>query len=138
MDFDGDPILKTDKNGDIDISITLGQPEMTGGLENAAFLSVFCSPWWGNEISSDDEKLESEFDTIIRKTLTNQVRLDAEQVVKNSLDWMESGGLVKKINISSSIPAVGNLGIFLSFEEPDATSDTIYRINWDSMGVKIS
>lgn len=138
MDFDGDLLLSTSDTGDIDIKISNGQPVMTSGLENAAFLSIFCKEWWGNAVTDDDnEKLDSNFESVMSKNLLNATRLEAEELAISALRWMESSGMVKKITISSKILSIKNLGISILFEQPDSSSNTRFRINWENMRVRI-
>jgi len=69
--------------------------------------------------------------------LTNSTRLEAEELAKKSLLWMESSGMVKSITVNSALLSIENLGLFLTFEQPLSSSTTRFKINWDSMRVKI-
>jgi phage gp46-like protein len=138
MNLDGDVLLKTSDTGDIDINISNGQPEMTTGLENASFLSIFSNDWWGNAVTDDDdEKFDSEFELVLSKNLSNFTRLEAQDRALDALKWMETSGIVKKINIEAKILSLNNLSILINFEQPDSSSSTIFGINWNEMRVRI-
>lgn len=138
MDFNGDLLLRTSEKGDVDIKISNGQPVMTDGIENAAFLSIFCKEWWGNSVTDDDnEKFDSKFESVLSKNLSNYTRLEAEDLAISALRWMESSGMVKKITISSKILSIKNLEISILFDQPDSSSNTKFRINWENMRVRM-
>jgi phage gp46-like protein len=134
--FDGDPKMYS-TGGESDLLIADGQPVMDEGLENAVFLSLFSTTgWWGNAVSSEDEKLGSELQTVLRRTLNNAARLDAEQYAKDALAWLLSAGIAKSVAVSATIPAVGVLGLVVTVEQPDRTSAVRYQINWAEMSVR--
>lgn len=127
---DGDPRLIDTGNG-ADLNIVNGQPEMDG-LENAAYLSLFTPPdWWGNILSAGpSDRYESRLESLYRRTLTNQVRLDAETYCNDALAWMKTEGIAKKITVTAVILSVGMLGIQITIEQPDRTVSLRYQLNW--------
>lgn len=132
---EGDPKIYNTGDG-AEILVTNGQPTMDEGLENSAYLSLFSSSgWWGNILASDSEKFNSDFETISRRTLTNQTRLDAEEFAKSALSWMISEGMAKEIKVTASIPAVGFLGLVIEITQPEKTNTIKYQINWQTMAI---
>lgn len=135
--YDGDPKLYDTGDG-ANLLITDGQPFMDEGLENAVFISLFSSSnWWGNSVSSKSEKMESIFETVLTRTLTNQTRLDAEEFARAALSWMTSDGVADKITVTATIPSVGFLGLVIKIEQPSKTSTIKYSINWATMAVRV-
>jgi phage gp46-like protein len=130
MIYDGDPKIISYGSG-TDLEIVGGQPTMDQGLYNAVHLSLFSAAgWWGNSVSSPSERVNSEFETINTRTLTNATRLDAEEFARQALAWMIADGIAKKINISATIPAVGMLGLVIEVQQPDRTSTVRYQVSW--------
>lgn len=129
--MEGDVYLFNTNDGG-EISIENGQPLIDGGLENAAYISLFSNfNWWGNDIASDDEQLDSQFETILDRTLSNQTRLDAIEFAKQALQWMIDIKVAREINIEATIPRVEVLAIDIKITQPDFTIiETKYEINW--------
>lgn len=137
MTYDGDPKLYNSGDG-ADISIVAGQPIMDEGLENAVELSLFTSPgWWGNSVSEPDEQYGSELGDVMRRTLTNQTRLDAAARARTALAWLVSSGVAKSVSVTASIPQVGMLGLVISIEQPDRTTTIRYQVNWSEMSFRV-
>lgn len=133
MSLEGDPRLYSTGSGS-DIVVANGQPEMDEGLENAVYISLFSSPgWWGNEVSSEAEKLGSEFETIARRTLTNAARIDAEEYARGALAWMLDAGAASLIEVSATIPSVGMLGLEILIARPAGDVVLRYEVNWQTM-----
>jgi len=136
MNYDGDPKLYDTGDG-TDLLIESGQPVMDEGLENAVYLSLFGgASWWGNSISSSSEKLNSNFETINGRTLTNATRQAAEEYARNALAWLTTEGVAKSVTVEATIPAVGMLGLVITIEQPEQTNTVRYQINWQTMQVR--
>lgn len=137
MTFDGDPKLYDIGDG-CDLLIQDGQPVMDDGLENAAYLSLFTSAgWWGNTVSTDSERADSELETIIRRTLNNATRLAAEEYARRALAWMKTEGVAKSVTVTATIPAIGFLGLTIVIEQPARTTTVRYQINWQTLAVRV-
>lgn len=138
MTYDGDPKLYDTGDG-ADFLIESGQPNMDEGLENAVYLSIFGgASWWGNCVSSSSEKLNSNFETINNRTLTNKTRQDAENYAKDALAWLVPEGVAKSVIVEAVIPSVGMLGLIITIEQPAKTSTIRYQINWSNMQVRVA
>ena len=131
---DGDPRLIETGAGP-DLSIVNGQPEMDEGLENAVYLSLFSpSVWWGNLLSADaSERYESQLESLYRRTLTNQTRLDAEKYASDALAWMIAVGAVAKVTPTAVILGVNLLGLHIKIEQPGSEVTIRYQLNWATM-----
>lgn len=127
----GDIYLFHTENGG-EIAIKNGVPVFDSGLETAVYISLFSERgFWGNDILEQSEKVESELESILSQTLTNQVRLDAIEICKASLKWMLNDGVAREIIIDASIPQVECLLIELEIVQPDFNNVAIqYQINW--------
>jgi len=137
INCEGDPKIFDTGDG-VELSIIGGQPEMDDGLENAVFLSLFTSPgWWGNILSEPAEKSASRLETALRRTLTNQTRLDVEQYAREALAWMVAEGIAKKITVSATIPEVGLCLVIIKIDQPDRVDTIRYNINWATMAARV-
>ena len=136
---DGDPRL-IETGAGADLNIVNGQPEMDEGLENAVYLSLFsASSWWGNIIAADaSERYESKLESLFRRTLTNQTRLDAEKYASDALAWMKTVGAVAKITPTAVILGVNLLGLHIELTEPARVSTIRYSINWATMEARVA
>ncbi len=137
MNYDGDAkLIPTEDGGQI--TIKSGQPIMDDGLETAAYISLFSGDFWGNAISERDEKTESKLETLFSLTLTNQVRLDAEEYALQALEWMKRQGIATKIEAEASIPRTGFLGLVVRIYQPDDTvAELRYQINWTNQQISM-
>ncbi len=137
MNYDGDvKLIPTDDGGQI--TIDKGQPVMDVGLETAAYISLFSENYWGNAISERDEKCESKLESLFSGTLTNQIRLDAEEYALQALAWMKRSGIAATIEAEASIPRTGFLGLIVRIFQPDDTvAELRYQINWANQRVSM-
>jgi phage gp46-like protein len=134
---DGDPKLFETGIG-ADLSIIGGQPVMDDGLENAVYLSLFTPPgWWGNILStSESYRYESRIPELFRRTLTNQVRIDAEKYATDALAWMGIERIADKITPTAVILSVGVLGLAIKIDQPSRSLTLRYQLNWAAMEVR--
>jgi len=130
MNYEGDvKLIQTDDGGDIEF--VAGQPVMDQGLETAVYISLFSGDWWGNAISEQNEKLESNLEEIYNRNLSNKTRLDAEEYMRKALEWMIRLGIAKRIDVSASLPTPGWLGLEITIIEPNGSEQNLrYSINW--------
>ncbi len=133
-----DIYLKT--QGIADMVIINGVPQLTDGLDNAVYLSLFMPDYWGNDISDDDQKYDSEIPRIMaEQTLTNQTRLDIIEAAKNALAWMLDIGIASAIDARAEIPEIGRVNLAVTITEPeqDDPSTFAYSLNWDAQEIII-
>ncbi len=133
-----DIYLKTQKIADM--VIINGLPQLTDGLDNAVYLSLFMPDYWGNDIADDDQKYDSEIPVIMaEQTLTNQTRLDIIEAAKNALNWMLDNGIASNIDVIAEIPEIGRLYLAVTITEPEQEdpSTFAYSLNWDAQEIII-
>jgi len=133
-----DIYLKTEEIADM--VIINGVPQLTDGLDNAVNLSLGMPDYWGNDISDDDQKYESEIPKIMaEQALTNQTRLDIIEEAKKSLQWMIDLGIASNIDVRAEIPEIGSLYLAVTITEPEADdpSTFAYSLNWDAQEIII-
>lgn len=138
---DGDPkITQVGNDPTYDLSISGGQPVMDEGLENAVYLSLFSGPsWWGNILAADaSERYESKLESLYRRTLTNQTRLDAEKYAADALAWMTAERTADKITVTAVILAVNVLGLHIKIDQPSGATELRYGINWATMEARVA
>ena len=123
-----------------DMVIINGLPQLTDGLDNAVYLSLFMVDWWGNDISDDNQKYGSEIRRITaEQTLTNQTRLDIIEAAKNALAWLVETGVASNVDARAEIPEIGRLYLAVEITEPEHDDPSIfaYSLNWDSQEIII-
>ena len=121
-----------------DIVIINGLPQLTDGLDNAVYLSLFMSDYWGNAISND--KYISDIPRILaEQNLTNQTRLDIIEAGRQALAWMKDQGIVSDIEITATIPETGVLYLAVKISQPEYTDplDFKYALNWNAQEIII-
>lgn len=129
----GDPLII---NGDLFISG--GQPTMSSGLENAAYLSLIPEPdWWGNLVKPDEElDIGSRHFIALTKTakLMTSILGDVEEAISADLAWMTEQGVAKSVTPSASIQSPGWVAVEIAILEPDDSTTTVrWALNWDYM-----
>jgi len=128
---DGDVRLTPTADGG-DITLLGGQPDMDQGLETAVYVSLFSGPaWWGNLSGALDERAESNLESLLSQTLTNQTRLDAEEYARQALAWMLRSGIAAKVTVAATLPTLGWLVLSIVIEQPGTDPAVLrYQINW--------
>lgn len=127
-------------SGIADMVIVNGLPQLTDGLDNAVYLSLFMPDWWGNDSSDDDQKYDSEIPRIMaEQALTNQTRLDIIEEAKKSLQWLLDIGIASAIDARAEIPEIGRINLAVTITEPeqDDPSTFAYSLNWDAQEIII-
>lgn len=121
-----------------DMVIINGLPQLTEGLDNTVYLSLFMPDYWGNSIS--DDKYNSEVPQIMaEQSLTNQTRLDIIDAATEALNWMIEVGIASEIEITAEIPEIGKLYLAVKITQPelDDPLDFTYALNWDAQEIII-
>lgn len=125
-------------NGIADMVIINGLPQLTDGLDNAVYLSLFMLDYWGNSISEEDEKYNTEIPKIMaEQNLTNQTRLDIIEAGKKSLAWMVEKGIASNIDVVAEIPSIGRLNLAVTIKELGQDVNFAYGLNWDAQEIFI-
>lgn len=139
----GDVVLFQEYDGG-NIAIEDGLVLMGGGLETAAYLSMFGGnkdddgrfennlSWWGNldeNIKTRQFRSETQFllDTIVPVT-SNLLRI--EDAVKRDLAWLLSEKIASKITVMVSMPALNTIKITGKIEAIGLESSFEFVENW--------
>lgn len=113
-----------------------GNPVMTGGLDNAVYLSAFVSPWWANRIESAELQYLSDVQEATSEVLALQSARDVVESVRRALSWMTTRGIAVQIEIDSEIVSDQLLDIPITVTEPDGTRTRFgYGLNWSAQKV---
>lgn len=142
--YSGDSLI-TDLGDGGDLTVQGGQPKMSSGLENAAYLSLFVdADWWGNDVDPTNPGATGsrQFIEVTRRAkLTPDLLKDAKSAAEADLAWMVSDGVAKSVTAECSIVAVGVMGIELTIVEPDGTTVSPaprWTLNWARLGQEVS
>lgn len=124
---------------DGEISIEGGIVEMSGGLETAAYLSLFggdedLKEWWGNISETDPaRRYRSETQQIldtVPATSSNLIRI--EDAALRDLRWFINENIASTIDVSASIPAPGRVSIAGIIEADGVLSEFDFVENWEA------
>lgn len=138
----GDVLLfQTDNDGDI--SVESGLVAMSGGLETAAYLSLFGgnedddgsadnpASWWGNlDETQPEREYHSETQHLLQALPATAANLrTVEDAARRDLAWMVSVGAATKIDVVATIPALNRIKLTI-----DVDGDTTLEFveNWQA------
>lgn len=143
MTQEGDVLLyQTDDDGEI--TVESGLIEMSGGLETAAYLSLFGGNedddgqqdnpynWWGNIAEIDPaNQYRSETQNLLQalpSTVNNLRRI--EESAKRDLAWMIAKGAASEVLVSARIPGINRVQITIGIEARGSESTFAFIQNW--------
>lgn len=131
-------------NDDGEITVENGLVTMSGGLDTAAYLSLFggnedctgnegCSlTWWANLNENDRAfKQISETQFLLKSipaTSNNLRRI--ENAVSNDLQWMLNKNIASSITVAVSIPGVNKIKIVVDIVAQGVESNFEFVENW--------
>ena len=124
---------------DGEINIENGLVEMSGGLETAAYLSMFggdedLSEWWGNlEETELARKYRSETQNLLQSipaTSGNLRRI--EQAATRDLAWFLELKVASSVDVSASIPSINHVNITVVIEAEGVQSEFNFVENWEA------
>jgi phage gp46-like protein len=137
--FDGNVRLYHTVDGG-ELGVVNQQIEMNGGLETAAYLSLFGgnesgAEWWGNDFvtGNTSDRQVSETQRLIYEipaTSANIRRL--EDAVRRDLNWMITDGVAKSVEANVRITGVGRVEIVVVILSHDAEYKATFSENWKS------
>lgn len=136
--YGGDPLIIDIGEGGT-LSWDGGQPRMSSGLENAAYLSLFVEPdWWGNDIDAANPGAIGSTNflpLITRATLTPGLLVDMKKAAEADLAWMTEQGVAESVDVVVTMPAVGMAALEVTITEPSGTvTTTRWALNWARLG----
>jgi phage gp46-like protein len=143
LDQQGDVRLQQTLDGG-DITLEQGLVVMSGGLETAAYLSLFGGnrddpggadetfSWWGNLIERVPEKrYRSEVQAVLRglpATTGNLLRV--ENAARRDLAWMVRAGAAEAVGVLVLMPAPRRVQIDLEISATAGNLSLRYLENW--------
>ena len=139
----GDVLLFQTLN-DGDISVTGGIVQMSGGLETAAFISLFGGndaddgrpnnefTYWGNRDEVDSNfKYVSETQNLLASipaTSSNLRRV--EEAALRDLQWFIDVGAASSVDVEASIPSINRVKLVINIEAEGEESQFEFSENW--------
>ena len=143
MNQQGDVLLcQTPDNGEVEIID--GIVTMDGGLDTAAYLSLFGGnyddnsgfdttlQWWGNIGESDQSRgYRSETQFLLHSipaTSFNLLRI--EDAVKNDLNWLLTEKIATELQVSVSIPNLNKVNITVNINAIGSPKEISFYENW--------
>lgn len=143
MTQQGDVLLfQTDDDGDI-IALN-GLVAMSGGLETAAYLSLFGgnedddgrdknpSSWWGNISETDPAKqYRSETQNLMQSLPATAANLrQVEDAAKRDLAWFVEKGVASEVTAIATIPALNRVKVAVGIIARGEESSFEFIQNW--------
>lgn len=132
--YQGDPAIEITPNG-ASMTFRGGQPVMDQGFHNYVLISLFTKKgWWGNALTSDEnKKIGSDFEE--QRTIVDlQTINDYRDSVKLSLQSMLDTGIAKTIDVVITNPAINNINASILITPPGETPEQLIflknGLNW--------
>ncbi len=129
---------------DGNFTVENGIVEMSGGLETAAYLSLFGGneddaggsdetfTYWGNFDETEPEKqYRSETQNLLKgipATTGNLRRI--EDAARRDLDWFLSSNVASSVTVAASIPALNRIKFVIDIEADGEESRFEFTENW--------
>lgn len=129
---------------DGDIVVEGGIVEMSGGLETAAYLSLFGGnedddgsegtpfQYWGNSLETGkSRKYRSETQNLllaIPSTSFNLLRIEA--AARRDLQWMLDDSVASSVSVSASIPTLNRVTLAIDIRAEGSESSFTFVENW--------
>lgn len=135
-------LFQTDDDGDI--AVENGLVEMSGGLETAAYLSLFGgnedddgraenpANWWANLDEVDPTRqYHSETQNLLQSlpaTTGNLRRI--EDAAGRDLAWFVDSGVASSVSVSAGIPGINRIKLTIDIEAVGQESSFEFVENW--------
>lgn len=133
--------------GYYDISFTDGDFTLTDSFETAILMSLLCEVradasevpapehrrgWWGNEVATVPNYQIGSKLWLLEQARNNQNTLNlAVNYVKNSLQWLEDDGYIKKIEVNG-LQSISDITVEIKLIRSQDRVDTLYFNLWDN------
>lgn len=130
-------------NDDGDISVVNGLVEMSGGLETAAYLSLFggnedddgssdsVHTWWGNfDETEPPRKYVSETQNLLQAlpATTSNLR-KIEDAAGRDLAWFVSEGAASSVTVEATIPELNRIKLTINIDQNELEFIENWRVN---------
>lgn len=121
-------------NGVADIAIDrAGNPELTGGLDNAVYLSLFVGPWWTNRIEDAGLEYRSTVPEATQNVLSVSTARNVVESAQSAVEWMIERNIAAEIDIDSNIATRDRLDLRLTVREPSGEqTEQQFALTWDA------
>lgn len=124
-------VLLYQTNDDGEISVTNGLVKMSGGLQTAAYLSLFggnedddgladnAKAWWGNTTETEkSRKYISETQNLLESLpITSGNLLRVEDAAKRDLAWFKNEGVATSVSVSASILGLNMVELAINIDQ---------------------
>lgn len=139
----GDVLLyQTNDNGDINVED--GIVEMRGGLETAAYLSLFGGneqddgrqnnplQWWGNfDEELQERQQRSELQFLLRSIPAIPANLRRlEDAASRDLAWFVATGVATEVMVEASMPGVNKVSLKIGINAAGQPAEIEFLENW--------
>ena len=139
----GDVLLEQTTD-DGEISVVNGVATMSGGLETAAYLSLFGgnedddgrqenpATWWGNLLEIDPaKKYVSETQHLLESIPSVSANLRRiEDAAKNDLSWLLSESIASTVDVLASVPGLNKVALLVTIIAHGEESTFNFTENW--------
>ena len=127
-----------------DVSVVGGIMAMDGGLETAAYLSLFggneddaggsedMRTWWANLGENETaRRYRSETQNLLQSlALVTATLRRIEDAAGRDLAWMLDEGVASSVTVAASIPGLNKVQITISIEAVGESADFVFVENW--------
>ena len=139
----GDVLLQQ-TNDDGEITVANGVVTMSGGLETAAYLSLFGgnedddgrpenpATWWGNLLEINPaKKYVSETQHLLQSIPSVSANLRRiEDAARNDLSWLLSEGIASSVDVLASVPGLNKVALLVTILAQGEESTFNFTENW--------
>lgn len=125
--YDGEPLILVTVNGTT-FEFRGGQPVMDGGMQNWAIIGLGTKPgWWGNHLLEKENQIgDSDFDDVIKSTITQSMLVDAEKEARRALKSMIDTGVASRIEAIIEPQSGFGVNFIIKIYKPDSTIETLF------------
>lgn len=135
-------LLQTNDDGEI--AVVNGVATMSGGLETAAYLSLFGGnedddgrkdnpkTWWGNLLEIDStKKYVSEAQHLLQSIPAVSANLrKIEDAAKKDLNWFLTSKVASSVKVFASIPGLNKITLTVKIDAEGDESEFNFTENW--------
>lgn len=128
---------------DGNISIEGGVVALSGGLQTAAYLSLFggneqddgrkesSAQWWGNLGEPVEKQQRSETQFLIASIPAAPVNLRrVEDAARRDLSWLVSSKAASRVTAEASMPRVNTVSVLVTIEADGGVTELEFVENW--------
>ena len=123
-----------------DLALSKTDIELSGGLFNSVYLSLFTDGyWWGNALNDSESELDSDIPRILREEMLTQATANDVQVeAARVLNWLKSNGVASSVTIETEIVGTSRLNISVDIQRNTGSESMRFALNWDDQTVGVT